>query len=377
MKNFSFAETFAPPTANLTNLANSIIAHFGVKPFHKTIPEIDKLLKGRKKVAVFLFDGMGEYILCHHQQAGRLFLENEYLIIDSTNPATTVAATTSFLTAKSPIETGWLGWALPVLGIEEPIEVFPGTSFLTGEKLGRGIMEREFPVTYIDELINNAGHKAKILYQYGVGGRTDGPADYLDAPPMAKKYFEEGGEFLYVYFNTPDGLIHHNGVDAQIVDDRIALAAKTVETFARENPDVLTLCIADHGLLDVKYFDLKDYPEFKECLRAPMCLEARTTNFYVKKEKEQEFLDLMKSKFPQFRVISRDFAISSHYFGEGETTEKIKNLLGDYIALAQDNTCFIDTSCISTQCCMAAHHAGPLKEEKRILVSAFNKTINE
>ena len=374
MKNYVFAETFAPPTSTITNLSNSLIAHFGVKPFHETIPEIDALLESKKKVAVFLFDGMGEYVLCHHQKAGRLFLDNGYLVIDSTNPATTVAATTSMLTAKSPIETGWLGWALPVLGIDDPIEVFPSTSFLTGEKKGERLMDKACPVTYIDELINAAGHKAKLLYQYGVGGHFDGPNDYLDAVPMATKYFQEdGGEFLYVYFNTPDGLIHRHGVDAQIVDDRIALASKTIEAFVAANPDVLTLVMADHGLMDVRYFDLIDYPEIKECLRAPISLEARTVNFYVKKEKEEEFLSLMASKFPQFSIISHEIALSSGYFGPGVPHEKASSFLGDYIAISQDNSCILDTSCITTQYFMSAHHAGPLPQEKRILIAAFNK----
>ena len=374
MKNYAFAETFAPPTRTITNLSNSLIAHFGVKPFHETVPEIDDLLKGRDKVAVFLFDGMGEYVLSHHQEAGRLFLDHGYIVIDSTNPATTVAATTSMLTAKSPIETGWLGWALPVLGIDDPIEVFPSTSFLTGEKKGDNLMSKACPVTNIDELINEAGHKARILFQYGVGGRYDGPKDYPDVIPMATKYFKEDkGEFLYVYFNTPDGLIHRYGVDAKEVDDRIALAAKTIEEFTKANPDVLTLVIADHGLLDVHYYDLIDYPEIKACLRAPISLEARTVNFYIKKEKEEEFLSLMASKFPQFSIISRDFALTSGYFGPGVPHEKSASFLGDYIAISQDDSCILDTSCITTQYFMHAHHAGPLPQEKRILVAAFNK----
>ena len=43
---------------SLVNLSNSILKHFGVETFHKTIPEVDKLLKGHKKVVAVLFDGM-------------------------------------------------------------------------------------------------------------------------------------------------------------------------------------------------------------------------------------------------------------------------------------------------------------------------------
>ena len=42
---------------SLVNLSNSILKHFGVNTFHESIPEIDDLLKGHKKVVAVLFDG--------------------------------------------------------------------------------------------------------------------------------------------------------------------------------------------------------------------------------------------------------------------------------------------------------------------------------
>ena len=48
---------------SLVNLSNSILKHFCVETFHNTIPEIDELLKGHKKVVAVLFDGMGQNIV--------------------------------------------------------------------------------------------------------------------------------------------------------------------------------------------------------------------------------------------------------------------------------------------------------------------------
>ncbi len=39
---------------NLITFSNSLLKHFGVKTLHQTEPEVDKILKGHKKVVVML-----------------------------------------------------------------------------------------------------------------------------------------------------------------------------------------------------------------------------------------------------------------------------------------------------------------------------------
>ena len=96
---------------SLVNLSNSILKHFGVETFHESIPEVDELLNGHKKVVAVLFDGMGQNIVRKHLKEDS-FLRTHYVkTINSTYPPTTAAATTSFLTGKYPIETGWMSWS--------------------------------------------------------------------------------------------------------------------------------------------------------------------------------------------------------------------------------------------------------------------------
>ncbi|MCR5078807.1 MAG: alkaline phosphatase family protein [Bacilli bacterium] len=373
MKEMTPREVSALPSNNLVNLSSSILHRFGVTPFHKTIPEIDALFARHDKIAVFLFDGMGEWILNNHPKAGKLFLDNRFTLISSTNPATTVAATTAFLTGKYPIETGWLGWSLPLREYNEPMICFTSASFLDGRPLGDRVMDRICPTEKIDSLINKAGHRAELLLQYGVGGNTNGPKTYKESVPMASRFFKEGGEFLYIYFNTPDGYIHHHGVKGKEVDDCISSEAEAVEAFVRENPDVLTLVIADHGLIDIHEVDLNDYPEIMDCMRMPFSLEGRTCNFLLKEGREGEFLRLMKEKLPQFRLMSREEALKSHYFGEGTPHPRSASFLGDYIAIAEDDSLIVDPVNVRTNAPMKAHHAGPSAREKNIVVAAFNK----
>ena len=95
---------------NLVTFSNSFLKHFGVKPFHETEEKVDEILKGHDKIAVILFDGMGQNIVRKHLKEKSYIRQNYLCTINSTFPPTTTAATTGFLTGKYPIETGWMSW---------------------------------------------------------------------------------------------------------------------------------------------------------------------------------------------------------------------------------------------------------------------------
>src|SRR5574344_630816 len=144
----------------ITKLSKSILKHYGVKPFHDSIKEIDDLLANKKKVIVFLFDGMGKVVLEKHLPEDSFFGKNIILNIKSTLPPTTVASTTSFLSGKFPIETGWLGWSLYFKDYNRNIDVFTNADDQTGEIVAdKNIMTQKAPYKTIAELINEANQK--------------------------------------------------------------------------------------------------------------------------------------------------------------------------------------------------------------------------
>ena len=42
---------------DLVNFSNSFLKHYDVPTFHDSIPELDEILKGHKKIVLLLFDG--------------------------------------------------------------------------------------------------------------------------------------------------------------------------------------------------------------------------------------------------------------------------------------------------------------------------------
>lgn len=366
--------SFYDSKTTLVNFSSSLLSHFGVSPFHSTIPAVDELLKNHKKVAVFLFDGAGEWVLKRWPHQDKFIREHQLLTIHSVNPATTVACTTSFLTGRNPIETGWLGWSLQFDSLGFPVDVFPNRNSLTGEKIqGGNIMDETCPVEKLDSLIGKAGHKAKLLFEAPIGDGK-GPTTLKEFVSMSSDYFQkENGEFLYSYWKKPDETIHEYGVGSFHVKHDLRTIDKAVRAFVKKNPDVLLFTLADHGLIDVRYRDLAAFPEIENCLRKPLSIEGRTPTFFIKPGMEKRFEDGFRKTFPNFFLMTREEVLKKHYFGEGEINPHALEFIGDYVAVNLTDEVLVDSLTSHGFTIHLGHHAGGRKEEREVLLAAYNR----
>lgn len=359
---------------NLVNLANSLLNHFGVKPFHPTLPAADSVLKGHQKVAVFLFDGMGELVLADHPNQYRYIISHKIATIYSMNPATTVAATNAFLSARYPSETGWIGWSEYFSDLKEAVDVFPNRDSLTGKKIpGPNIMEGRFPYQNLADLINGAGHKAKASFEAPIRDGK-GPKSLHQFQKQANSFFQkEGGEFLYSYWTKPDSLLHKYGTHSLVIPCYIKRIQRTIKAFVKKNPDVLLFVIADHGLINVHYEDIATIPEIANCLAGPIVLEPRTPSFFVKKGMESTFEEAFISHYgDKAYLMSKAEVVKSGYFGPGKPEAKVLDLFGDYVALMRSTTCLYDSRSKEHPKFHKGHHAGGTNKERLILLSAYN-----
>lgn len=356
---------------NLVNLSNTLLRHYGARSYHPAIPEVLEALGSHRKIAVFLFDGLGESILLAHPKAASFILANRFLSIESTHPATTVAATTAFLTGKSPIETGYLGWSVYLKDRGLPLEVFPNTDARTGQKVGEAnLMESLSPQKRLDALLSEAGVKARFLMPYPVDPK--GATSFEDEFREADQFYLNGGEFLYAYFTEPDHSLHENGVNALKVDRVIRKLTRGLKKFVKRHPDVLVLSMADHGMRDIELEDLASCPEILQILEGPLSIEPRTRAFFVKPGMEKEFESLFKAHFPDYRLEKADDLINDGYFGDGAINPFARSLLGQYVAIAKGPKSLYN-SADSPLPKMKGHHAGESPEEMRILLGLFNR----
>ncbi len=371
-------ENFFERRKTLVGFSSSLLAHFNVTPFHETDPEVDALLKGHKKVCVFLFDGAGKYNLNLFPKANRYLLSHSACEINSTNPPTTAAATNAFLTGKWPMETGWIGWSVYIPELGFPLNIFPDTNSLNGRKVdyfhdGSHFMDRYCPIKKLDALLREKGVKAKLQHVAPLGGK-DSFKTFKEQGEFATRFFqEEGGEFLYSYHDCPDHHMHQYGVGHRKIKNDYKQINKMVEKFVKDNPDVLVITMADHGLIDVEYQDLADYPEITDCLRGPMSIEGRNANFMVKEERKEDFAKLFPSRFPDFVLLTKEEVLSQGVFGVGEENEHFQGFLGDFLAIAVGKTILQNSLDNPDKFRLKGHHAGQTLEERIINLSVFNR----
>ena len=363
----------------LVNLSNSILKHFGATCFHESIPEIDELLKGHKKVVAVLFDGMGQNITRLHLKENSYIRSNYVTTINSTFPPTTAAATTAFLTGKYPIETGWLGWTEYFKDYDRNIILFTSTDYNTGEQLESSrencIAEKYFPTQKIFSLIDETKKaRAFNLSRYPI--QNDGPKHLLvDGVSKLRKILKENDEcFVYFYWDSPDREMHEKGIDSFTTHYQVKKAQRFIKKVTKQNPDTLFILLADHGHINVKFTDICEHEDLYALLDKPMTLEKRTPSFFVKEGKEKEFETLFNKYYGEhYELVSKSDAFKNNLFGEGKAARGVESVLGNYIAISLDEMSLYASKELNHMDIFKGHHAGGTKEERLIDISVFNK----
>ncbi len=363
---------------SLINLSNSILKHFGVVPFHETIPEVDELLKGHKKVVAVLFDGMGQNIVRKHLKEDSFVRRHYVTTINSTFPPTTAAATTSFLTGKYPVETGWIAWATYFKDYDRNIILFRSIDFNTGELLIKDgeeqIARRYFPLKYIFQLIeeNNPNARAFNISRYPI--QENGPKRLLhDGVSKLTNALKENDEcFIYFYWDSPDREMHETGIDSRKTHYEVLKAQKFLKKVSEKNPDTLFIFLADHGHVNVKYFDICEHEDIYSLLSNKVTLEKRTPSFFVKEEKHEEFVKLFNKYYGEyFELFTKQEVFDMKLFGEGTLAEGLESCFGDFVAVSTREYGLYASKEMSRIDAFKGHHAGGTKEERLIDISIF------
>ena len=370
----------------LVNLANSIEKKFGVETTADTLPLADKYLdKKYKNVVVLLLDAMGISILEKHLKEDGFFrshLAGEY---NSVYPPTTVAATTSLMNGLYPDEHGWLGWDMYIPDLDKNVTLFrnveqstekegaePTDTDQEGKRIwgfdsiqeGSEAADHHVGYTYLPyksvvDKINDAGGKA----YYSMPFMPPFPQDYEAILKRVENLCSEPGEkYIYAYWNEPDGTMHRTGTVSEETHDMVTELETITEKYLSKLKDTLIIITADHGHMDSKNLCILDYPEVMKCLMRFPSIEPRTLNLYIKDEYKADFPEIFKKNFgDKFLLLTRDEVIENKLFGPGNIREGLKDMIGDYVALAVSDTSIFITH-LEAQL-MPGGHAGLTPEE--------------
>lgn len=321
----------------IANLPNSILKKWGIPTLGETLSLADRYLeKDYKNVVVLVLDGMGLINLEKLLDENGPFRSHLAGVYQSVFLSTTVAATTSAMSGLQPCEHSWLGWDCYYPQIDKNVTVFLNTVSGTEEPAADySVAWTLTPYENVVNIINKADGKA-----YGCAPFLPPfPKSLEEICAQIKELCKEPEQkYIYAYWHQPDGLMHSNGCNSQIVREALENIEATVNILAEEVEDTLIIVTADHGHIDTDSVMLQDYPEIYDCLIRMPSLEPRVLNFFVKEEKKEFFEKEFRKEFgDKFLLMPMEEALDKKLFGTGKHHENFRSMLGDYLAIATSN----------------------------------------
>ena len=363
----------------LVNLSNSILKHYGAETTAPTLKMADKLLSGSyKNVVLLLMDAMGVSAIEKHLEPDGFLRSHLAGSYSSVFPPTTVAATTSVLSGLYPNEHGWLGWDMFFPELEKNVTVFMNSDQLTEDPDGNIIEPKPaadyhvafkfLPYKNIVEKINEAGGKTFFSMPF----IEPYPNDLDSILKRVQDLCNEPDEkFIYAYWNEPDATMHTNGPDSEKVHELMVSLEKRLFEFSKNLSDTLLLITADHGHMTSRNHCITDFPEITKCLVRMPSIEPRALSFFVKEEYKSEFPEVFEKTFKdKFVLLNKEEVISQRLFGTGKDNPRLRDSLGDYLAIS-----VADESVFATHkeaLSMPGGHAGLTKEEVEIPLIAVS-----
>lgn len=351
---------------SILSVACSALKHFGVEDVgHATQADFDRALeRNPKTVIVMLFDGLGTSLLEKHLPAGSFLRKHLVRPISSVFPPTTVAATTSIQSGLTPIEHGWLGWELYFPDVDDNITVFTNTAQKTHEPVpGKNLAYMHMPYRTVCDRISEAHPEI----------RTETVSPFAGFPDIrsagslcrsVRKEAEKGTRYMYAYWTNPDHDAHIFGVNSLKVRLDILRINAAVKRLSRQLDDAVIAVVADHGLTDVEWLYLEDYPVLEEYTSRQPSIESRCRSFFLKDD-ASGFRDKFQSALgDKFLLYSRQELLDAKLFGDGKPHPMTKEFIGEYVAVAKDRYCLSHSRHGSLT--LKAHHAGMTHEEMSV-----------
>lgn len=366
---------------NIVSFSSSLLAHFGAAPKHPTMPMIDEVLKGHRKVVVLLFDGLGQHMIEKHLKEDSYLRSHLFHTMEAVFPPTTVASTNAFLSGLYPIENGWLAWDQWVEKYGCNVEGFTNRDHNSGKEIlphKDNILERLAPYASIFEQMRDGGFQGELFRVFPSRILPKMPSTLKDYRKRIDEHLKDATDaFGYVYWTEPDSSMHEFGVTSKKVHREILKIQRFVKGLVKAHPDTLFLTIADHGLVDIISEDLCDHPDLYSFLYRPVSMEGRVSTFFVKEGKQEEFASLFHRYYQDHYVLlTKEEAKNIHLFGLGEEHPIFDEAIGDFVSVSITPYALYaskDYPGVAEEDLLKAAHAGYTKDEMEIGIGVYNR----
>ena len=373
---------------SILNVAATFSNYLGVPNNVPNIRVLEEELKKKYKNVVFIiFDGMGMNVLNQHLSSDDILLKQNKTSITSTLPSTTATATRTLMTAKKPIEHGWLGWSMYFKQHDKVVEIFSGKDFYTREKvLEPNFIMENFPITafYCDKNVSKDIDVYTCFPQFvdvGISKHHFIANEPNDLFTQIKNICNmDGKKFVYCYNGQPDNDMHKNGVSSDKTKKAIRYINDSIEKLHQDCPDTLFVITADHGHIDI-LGSLEIYKDkaLMDCLKTPISIETRFACFNIKRGMKNTFKKLFSKYNADFELFRSADLIKRGFFGETKN-HHYQKFLGDYIAIGKGTNKMISffngMRDNRGKYLFRGVHSGFTKEEMQVPLILISKKVN-
>ena len=363
---------------SILSVTASVLAHYGVKPSHPTLPELDEALRGKKKVLWLIADGLGSEVLRRTLPEGAYLRRNTRTTVTSVFPPTTTAAVTAYYSGKSPMEHGWLGWHLYFKEYAADVTTFTSVGYYSASKhrYSPSPATTLMPYKTIFEQVRNPDLITHSMY--GFPTWCENGADYphrintLEQGCALMKRIAEGDDaaFALMYWTEPDADMHAHGVDspearAQYRNINDAMERLSAQIFRDGRDDTLLLVTSDHGLIDVEDgVELTQDAEVMDMLLMPPTIESRAAAVTLKPGRMGDFKKWFEKNLSEdFLLMTREEVLESGIFGRGTPHPKFGDFIGDVLVIATGRRYLDYTVPGVVHDRLRGRHAGMTKDE--------------
>lgn len=353
----------------MLNTISSLRAYFNCPYYYDLDPVMNRILqeKNYQNMVILLLDGLGENVLDYHLDSVDFLKKYRYYTNTAIYPSTTAAATTSIISGKAPLETGWLGWENYIEEINQNIILFNGKNYYTDEPTG--VDGYHFmPYKPFFEDMDICGKLIMPTFQEG-----EDPFSVFEK--SLSSFDLSRPNIQYVYCTDPDKTMHEFGTYSVEAKKCISCLNQRVEEYVQGLPEN-TLCIitADHGHTPVKPIEFWNCSPLLRMLERPPANDSRAITFKVKKELHQEFVTLFKSFFDYaYDLYPSDDLLKRGFFGPylDKKHARVKDFLGDFMAIAKNEYHFNYKN--KDNFIMKSHHAGYTADEMLVPMIIYRK----
>jgi predicted AlkP superfamily pyrophosphatase or phosphodiesterase len=357
---------------SILNVSNSILRHYGVNIKYSTIPELDiELANNYNHIIYILLDGMGVNVIKKHlnkKDALRKYLKRE---ITSVFPSTTVAATDSVLSGLPPISSGYIGWVQYFQDEDTDLVIFLNNDYYTNEQYPENLKEKYLSFKTIHQQIKESSPHVETN-EFFPSFRENGSNSFKEEiEKVLISTHNNDASFNYVYWTEPDLSEHLYGPNSSEVKQVMTNLNHDFEELIEEIPeDTLVICIADHGLTEIKEIPLYEYNDIMDLLVRNPSIEPRATSFFVKDGQHEIFKENFNKHFNEkFKLYTKQEILDSKLFGIGVPHPKVNEFIGDFFSISISEYMFIFNESKG----YIGHHAGLSEDEMIVPLIMYSK----